>query len=389
MEILRIHIQLGQTLSLDSPSAGVRMIPFTGFCDSELFKGTVLPGGMDTQVFPSPERGTLSARYMLEGVDREGKPCKLFIDNSAVMQNGRETITFPTIKTDSAALSFLETAFLSGRIEGREEELDIVISSDDTEGRKHILLHRAGIPLHGYLERKTDVPCPLVLMLHGFGGDMSLYPSLFQHLSDELTRLGLATLRFDFNGHGTSGGDFSQMTVWNEVEDAAAFLQYAQTLDFVTDIYVLGHSQGGVVAGLLAGLYPDVVKKLVLLAPAASLKTDAQEGHCMAARYDTWRVPEKVDVGGDHFVGGLYFRMARNLPIYETTARYQGKAMVVFGGRDQVIHLEEAQKYMDGFRDGVFCLYKTLDHGLWGDEKEEMAEKVVAFLTAEQKIASL
>lgn len=381
MEILRIQIQLGETLALDSPSAGIRMIPFTGFCDSTIFKGKVLPGGMDTQVFPSPDKGTLSARYMLEGVDEENKQCKLYIDNSAIMQQGRETITFPRIKTDSAALRWLETADLQGRIVGKEDGLDIVISTENTPGRRFIALQRGGITLRGCLDKIKDGPCPLVLMLHGFGGDMSLYPSLFQHLSNELTLRGYATLRFDFNGHGRSDGDFSQMTVWNEMEDAAVFLQYARQLDFVTDIYVLGHSQGGVVGGMLSGLYTDVVKKLVMLAPAASLKTDALEGHCMAAEYDTFHVPETVDVGGNRYVGNLYFRMARNLPIYETTAQYKGKALVVFGERDEVVSKAAAEKYMAGFVDGKFSLYPFLNHGLGGEGQEEMAREVIRFLT--------
>lgn len=381
MEILRLHIQLGETLALDSPSAGVRMIPFTGHCNGDLFQGRVLPGGMDTQVFPSPRRGSLSARYMLEGRDGEGEKCKLYIDNRAVMEPGKETITFPRIKTDSKALAWLETADLQGRIEETEDGLDIVISTENTPGRRFLALDRGGITLRGCLEKMKEGKGPLVLMLHGFGGDMSLYPSLFQHLSNELTARGYATLRFDFNGHGKSEGDFSRMTVWNEMEDAAVFLQYARQLDFVTDIYVLGHSQGGVVAGMLSGLYTDVVKKLVLLAPAASLKTDAQEGHCMAARYDTYHVPETVDVGGHHAVGNLYFRMARNLPIYETTAQYPGKALVVFGGRDEVVKLEAAEKYMEGLRQGKFRMYPSLDHGLGGEEQEEMARDVIAFLT--------
>lgn len=381
MEILRIHIQLGDALALDSPSAGVRMIPFGGWCDSALFKGKVLPGGVDTQLFPDEKRGTLSARYMLEGVDSAGKSCKLFIENEANLEPGKETITTPSVKTDSECLSWLETASLYGTMEFQNKGLDIVIHSNDVPGRRHIALKRGGITLRGCLEKRGQERAPLVLMLHGFGGDMGLYPSLFQHLSDRLVEKGCATLRFDFNGHGVSDGSFPHMTVWNEVEDAAAFLQYTMGLNFVTDIYVLGHSQGGVVAGLLSGLYPDVVKKLVMLAPAASLKTDAQEGRCMAARYDTYHVPEKVDVGGDRWVGNLYFRMARNLPIYETTAQYQGKALVVFGGQDTVVSRKAAEKYMDGFRDGRFSFYPSLHHGLGGDEQEQMADDVLAFLS--------
>ncbi len=380
MEILRIHIQLGETLSLDSPSCGIRMIPFTGTCDSKIFRGRVLPGGMDTQVFPSGDQGTLSARYMLEGVDAENRPCKMYIDNAAIMEKDRETVTFPRIRTDSPALRWLEAADLRGAICPRADGLDIVISAAEHPHRRMVYVQRAGLTLRGALEKKGEGRCPLVLMLHGFTGNMGLDTSYFQHLSDCLTDRGLATLRFDFNGHGVSDGAFSHMTVMNEIEDAAAFLQYAMTLDFVTDIYVLGHSQGGVVAGMLSGLYPDAVKKLVMLAPAASLKTDALEGHCMGVHYDAFHIPEKVRLGEECQVGGLYFRMARNLPLYDWTGQFKGPALVVFGGRDQVVHREAAEQYMPGFRQGEFCFYPTLDHGLMGEETDTMTEKVLHFL---------
>ena len=67
------------------------------------------------------------------------------------------------------------------------------------------------------------------------------------------------------------------MTVLNEIEDANAILNYVKTDPHVRNIYLVGHSQGGVVASMLAGLYPDLIKKVVLLAPATTLKSDALE----------------------------------------------------------------------------------------------------------------
>lgn len=43
------------------------------------------------------------------------------------------------------------------------------------------------------------------------------------------------------------------MTVANEIEDAKKVYEYARSLDFVSDIALLGHSQGGVVASMVAG----------------------------------------------------------------------------------------------------------------------------------------
>ena len=60
-------------------------------------------------------------------------------------------------------------------------------------------------------------------------------------------------MKFDFNGHGESEGEFSGMTVPNEIEYAKLVYEYVKSLPFVGDIALTGHSQGGVVASMTAG----------------------------------------------------------------------------------------------------------------------------------------
>ena len=379
MEILRLKVTLEGCYALDGAPRAVRMLPFSGTCGGPLFEGRILPGGVDTQIDIAPGQGTLSARYMLEGVDHAGTACRIFIENCAVMREGGE-VTHPRIMTDSAALKWLETASLTSRIETVDGHLEVIFSVEDSPNRRFVELERAGLKLRGVLERPGEGPCPLVLMMHGFGGCMDADSGLYQDISDCLTAAGLATLRFDFAGHGCSEGNFTAMTPYNQVEDAATFLQFARGLDFVTDIYALGHSQGGVMAGLTAGYYHDVIKKLVMLAPAASLKTDAQMGRCMRATYDPQHIPDSVDVDGRHHVGGLFFRMAQTLPIYEVTRQFGGPTLVVFGQKDVVVALEAAKRYLDGAAQGELALYEELDHGLAGADHEAMMARITAFL---------
>ena len=380
MEILRIKVYLTNNIAVAGHADKAVMLPFTGECECPLFTGKILPGGVDTHRIAPDGRCSLSARYALEGVDDQGQTCKLFIENVAVSSPGMEMITRPTIRTDSESLRWLETADLTGRIEHAKGHIEIVISSEDRPGVKHIALRRAGLTLRGVLEKHVDVPAPLVLMLHGFGGRMDAFPGgWYQEWSDALTAAGFATLRFDFNGHGESEGRFRDMTPYNEIEDAAAFLQYAMTLPDVTEIYLLGHSQGGVVAGMLAGYYHDVVKKLVMLVPAASLKTDAQQGTCMGVKNDPQHIPETVQIGPNE-VGGLFYRMAQTLPIYEVTGQFKGKALAVIGGRDGVILPESIRRYGACMPDCRVVEKPTLDHGLGGDEHAETVREIVDFL---------
>ena len=93
--------------------------------------------------------------------------------------------------------------------------------------------------------------CPLVILMHGFMANKALQP--LKGIAQALEAEGIASLRFDFDGHGRSDGRFCEMTVLTEIEDAKVVFAYAKTLDFVSKIAFLGHSQGGVVSGMLAG----------------------------------------------------------------------------------------------------------------------------------------
>lgn len=59
---------------------------------------------------------------------------------------------------------------------------------------------------------------PTAIIMHGFSSNKNT--QLMTLLSDSLLRHGIATVRFDFNGHGESEGKFEEMTVPNEIEDA-------------------------------------------------------------------------------------------------------------------------------------------------------------------------
>ena len=380
MEILRIKVYLTDHIVVEGHADTAVMLPFTGECDSPIFKGKILSGGVDTQRVDKQGRCKLSARYTLEGVDCDGVPCKLFIQNEGVSLPGGEMHTHPIFRTDSKALSWLETADLTGRIEHVDGHIEIVLSSEDKPGVRRFAIQRAGLTLRGVLEKPVDGPAPLVIMCHGFAARMDAFPGgFFQAWSDALTAAGFATLRFDFNGHGDSEGRFQDMTVLSEIEDAAAMLRYALSLPDVTEIYVLGHSQGGVVAGMLSGYYHDVVKKLVMLCPATSLKQDALDGTCMGVTYDPEHIPETVQLG-PNTLGGLYFRIAQTLPIYEVTRQFTGPALALIGGQDNIVHAEDIRKYGEIMPCCQVTEWATLDHGLGGAEQQQAVEQVVEFL---------
>ena len=131
MEILRIRVRLTGKETVEGHAQRVVMLPFEGECEGNYFTGRILPGGVDTQRIEADSRCALSARYALEGTDFEGKPCRLFIENIGVNSPQEKMVTHPTIRTDSKALRFLETANLTGSIEDCGDHIQIVINSED------------------------------------------------------------------------------------------------------------------------------------------------------------------------------------------------------------------------------------------------------------------
>jgi len=117
-----------------------------------------------------------------------------------------------------------------------------------------------------------------------------------------------------------------------------------------------------------------------MLEPAASLKTDAINGHCMRADYDARCIPDTVEVLPGCVVGELYFRMAQTLPIYEVTGQFAGPALAVIGGSDNVVFADNIRRYGQCMPNCRLLEKPTLDHGMGGAEHAETVQEVVEFL---------
>ena len=179
---------------------------------------------------------------------------------------------------------------------------------------------------------------------------------------------GIASIRFDFNGHGDSEGQFSEMTVPNEVEDAKSVYGHIKALPYVSDVVFAGHSQGGVVAGMAAGeLGSENIKGVVLFAPAAVLRDDVIRGNTLGAKYNPSDPPEYVQIG-DKKLGSAYIRTAFDLPIYETSAKYAGDACIIHGNADKIVPYTYGERYHDIWKSSELHILDGYDHGFSQNE---------------------
>ena len=221
---------------------------------------------------------------------------------------------------------------------------------------------------HGKLQAVIQKPdlkpgqqCPMVVFCHGFGGTKE--GPLFELITDSLQKHGIASIRFDFNGHGESEGKFEEMTVPNEINDAKKVIEYVRDLRYVSKIALVGHSQGGVVASMTAGELDSDISAVVLMAPAAVLRDDAIRGSTFGKQYNPLDPPEYVELWGPQRLGRNYIKTAFSLPIYETAANYHGPALIIHGNGDRIVPYTYGLRFHQQWKGSEYVLQEYFDHG--------------------------
>ena len=99
---------------------------------------------------------------------------------------------------------------------------------------------------------------PTVVLLVSGSGQQNRDEELFEHkpflvITDYLARQGIATLRYDDRATGASvGGEVKNATTEDFARDAAAGLEYLRNSKAFAKVGLLGHSEGGSIAFMLA-----------------------------------------------------------------------------------------------------------------------------------------
>ena len=102
------------------------------------------------------------------------------------------------------------------------------------------------LKLHGTLTTPAADAAGLILMVHGITSDRSEW-GIFDMVAEEVAKEGIASLRFDFRGHGDSSLKEELITLAGIMSDVTAAWQELERLAGKADMrrYVLGSSFGG------------------------------------------------------------------------------------------------------------------------------------------------
>ena len=238
------------------------------------------------------------------------------------------------------------------------------------------------ITLPQHFDPSTD-SVPMVILMHGIFASKDWVP--IPSFAKGLAKAGIASIRMDFNGHGKSGGRMQDMTIEKELADARVVWDYVQTLPYVTQVGLLGHSQGGVIASMTAGRLAaeqegSVPAGIVLVAPGSVIKEACQGGKFFNARFDPQDPPEYIRCWGIMKLGREYLLTTQQLDIFGTAAAYAGPVLLLHGDQDKIVPLWCSERYAETYGErATLRIIPGVNHTITSHRSEVVAYAVDFF----------
>lgn len=198
----------------------------------------------------------------------------------------------------------------------------------------------AGREVSAVLLSPTVPTTKIVILCHGFMGYKDSWTN--RALSEELARRQIATLRFDFFGHGRSEGDLHNLLLSTLIEQTQSAMALMRGHGF-TQIALLGSSFGGLVATLVAAKEPSVAA-LALRCPVGDFPALLRRRFGRVA-IELWRrlghVPESI---APIPVRYAFFEDCLRHDTGRAASQLRVPTIIVHGDQDEVIPVSQAQE---------------------------------------------
>ena len=225
--------------------------------------------------------------------------------------------------------------------------------------------------------------CPMVILMHGIFSSKNIVP--IPALAKALAKEGIASICFDFGGHWKSEGKMEHMTVGKEIEDALAMWEYAKSLPYVSKIGLLGHSQGGVVVSMTAGILAsrgESPAALVLIAPGSVIQDACKGGRFFGAEFNPADPPEYVKCFGIMKLGREYILTTQELDIYGTAKAYTGPVRLIHGSKDTIVPMSCSERFVETYtQDAELVVVEGENHMITRKLKTVVTHAVSFFTT--------
>lgn len=199
-----------------------------------------------------------------------------------------------------------------------------------------ILMTPRGIPLAYRHRRGTASADPTLVFLHGYKSDMTGEKATF--IDSWAQTRGLSFLRFDYSGHGASGGAFEDGTIGQWLDDAFTVIDHVVQ----GPVFLIGSSMGGWIGLLIARSRPHQVAGFLGVAAAPDftrwvwddVMTEAQRAFCRTHGFVSDTNPY---TGETESMTLRFFEEGRHHEILGQPLGYRGPVTLIHGQQDKEV----------------------------------------------------
>lgn len=195
-----------------------------------------------------------------------------------------------------------------------------------------------------YVTFGADTAQP-VLFIHGAPGSWDGYLNM---LDDSTLQHNFHLISVDRPGYGKSQKK-PKKRVYSLAQQAHAIVMALKSNHSGKKVIIVGRSYGAPVAAEIAALYPDLVKKVILLSPAIDPDTEkfwwfSKYGKVFLVR---WFLPERMNTATDE----KYAHVAELRKLQNDWPKIQSDVTVMCGGKDWIVdttNFSYAKKVLKG-----------------------------------------
>lgn len=199
----------------------------------------------------------------------------------------------------------------------------------------------------------------------------------FRQIADTLGRRGIAMLRMDDRGYGASGGEYASATSRDFANDIRAGIAYLRTRPDVDArrIFLIGHSEGGLVAPMVAVEEPSLAGIVLMAGTARTGRAIIEFQNRYSIQHDTSmtaarrdsalaRVSASVD---STLKSSPWLTFFGSYDPVATARRVKVPVLILQGGDDQQVIASEAKTLETtlraaGNRDVTMQVFPELNH---------------------------
>jgi len=211
-----------------------------------------------------------------------------------------------------------------------------------------ITFHNHGQQLVGMIHKpEKENRSPAVLMLHGFTGTRIESHFLFVKMARRMSERGYFVMRFDFRGSGESQGEFSDVTIPGEIDDARKALSWLRQHPRVDParVVLLGLSMGGCVAASVAGT-DERIAGLILWSAIADPMEIVQNARAQSVAINlTPPQPDStLDLGG-YLIGFPFLQTLNEVIPLHNLQEFNRPTLIIHGTEDKSVPPDHAERY--------------------------------------------